>query len=418
MSGSDAITDGIVAGSGAGELGDAIHASRRKKQNRPSAFESPTPPGTCSNCRTDLSGPVCHSCGQTSDNYHRPVWELLLEVLDGLFGLDGRIWRTVPQLMLRPGKITRQYLSGVRARYVMPFRLYLTASILFFVLFAIAGGTSGPRGTEPDPADIATVRELLDESELEARLEAEGMSPEQRAELERLVGEVLPENPDDLIPPEARAAQAEAGRQEMKDNLRRALLPEDYPDEVENDPAGGAPDETTGDRMAAPGLEIREDGTMRANGLENWPRPLRERLVMSGDRIIDSGGQALVNSMTTWAPRVLFGLLPIYALLLAVTHFYKRGYFYYDHLVVSLHFHAFIFFLFVALIPASAVIGIAGSFLVFLGWSNFYLYRLHRVVYSHGVMSSIIRTVFMDLVYFVVLLNAMLILLVIGLLNA
>ena len=109
MSGSDSISDGIIADSAGGELADAIRNSKRKKRNRESAFQSPTEDGVCSNCGTKLSGPVCHSCGQTADGYHRPIWELFAEVFDGLFGVEGRLWRTVPPLMFQPGKLTRQY---------------------------------------------------------------------------------------------------------------------------------------------------------------------------------------------------------------------------------------------------------------------------------------------------------------------
>lgn len=104
MSGADTVTDAIVAGSGAGELEDAIRASKRTKRDRNSAFQSPTAEGLCSNCGTELSGPVCHSCGQTADSFHRPVWELLAEIFDGLFGFEGRMWRTIPPLLYRDRK--------------------------------------------------------------------------------------------------------------------------------------------------------------------------------------------------------------------------------------------------------------------------------------------------------------------------
>jgi len=39
--------------------------------------------------------------------------------------------------MLRPGRLTNEYLGGRRASYVAPLRLYLTASVLFFVVAAL-----------------------------------------------------------------------------------------------------------------------------------------------------------------------------------------------------------------------------------------------------------------------------------------
>ena len=55
--------------------------------------------------------------------------------------------------MLQPGKLTLHFLTGVRARYVMPFRLYLTASVLFFLAFSMVNGGGGidTGGDEPPP---------------------------------------------------------------------------------------------------------------------------------------------------------------------------------------------------------------------------------------------------------------------------
>jgi hypothetical protein len=47
------------------------------------------------------------------------------------------LWRTLGALMLRPGRLTREYLVGRRRRYVLPLRLYLTASFLFFMVVKI-----------------------------------------------------------------------------------------------------------------------------------------------------------------------------------------------------------------------------------------------------------------------------------------
>ncbi|GLK50644.1 DUF3667 domain-containing protein [Maricaulis virginensis] len=405
MSGSDVVTDAVVGGSAAGELGDAIQSSRRRKSDRYSVFASPTPAGTCSNCATELSGPVCHSCGQASDTFHRPVWDLLLDVLDGLLGLEGRLWRTLPPLMFQPGKLTTNYLTGVRARYVMPFRLYLTASVLFFLaFFAVNEGLN----TGPEPvagSDIAEAREALETGDLEAGL---AMMPEEaRNEVIRQVERGLDEaeNAESAETPEARELRQQAERNELKQRIRYGLLPEYYPREA----AALDPDET---------VEISEGMVMNFDGIEELPLSFRLRLADGIDAVIDSQGQALWAAMKTWAPRLMFGLLPIYALLLAVTHFYKRGLYFYDHLVVTLHFHAFLFFMFLLVGVISLVLGPGWAVLVFFLWSNYYLYRLHRTVYSHGRFSSFLRVIFLDMVYLIILSFGLMVLVFVGLFTA
>jgi hypothetical protein len=408
MTGSDTITDAIVAGSGSGEVADSIQASRRDKKDRFSVFASPTPAGTCSNCATVLSGPVCHSCGQTSDTYHRPIWDLLLDILDGLFGLEGRLWRTLPALMFRPGKLTLQYLSGVRARYVMPFRLYLTASVLFFLAFSLVNGGSGvdTEGEAP-PADLTAAREALESGELESQLDM--LPTGARAAILQQVERELEAagNASDAIPPEVAEMQSQAERDEMKRRIRIALLPELYPDEI------AARAEEGGNT-----IELEDGTSISFDAVAGWPLAFRQRLADGAAAIIDSEGEALWTAMKTWAPRLMFVLLPIYALLLAVTHFYKRGLFFYDHLVVSLHFHAFLFFMFLLLGLVSLTIGAGWAILIFFLWSNYYLYRLHRTVYDHGRFSSAARVVLLDFVYMMILGFGFVLLMLVGVLTS
>tara|TARA_R110001606_G_scaffold187745_1_gene335338 strand:+ start:6949 stop:8202 length:1254 start_codon:yes stop_codon:yes gene_type:complete len=416
MSGGDSISDAIIADSAGGELGDAIHASRRKKRVRPSAFEPAYAAGLCSNCGTKLIGPVCHSCGQTAETYHRPIWDLLLDVLDGLFGLEGRLWRTLPPLMFQPGKLTRRYLSGARARYVMPFRLYLTASVLFFlIVFAFNSFESTP------DAQVLSIgaREAMDTAvgeipldELNDQLEQQGISEAQRAAITEQIArgsEALAPPADPNETPEERAARESVGADELKRAIREALLPA---------PVANADDDGAGNGAGAPDAAgSSQTDEVQISGLDELPVEARERLADQADRIIDDGGASVVSSMQVWAPRLMFGLLPIYALLLAITHFYKRGYFFYDHLVVSLHFHSVLFFGFILVLALGSVIGPAPAGAGFVVWSNYYLYRLHRVVYRHGRFSSLLRTIFMDISYGIILSFGMLILLIIGMLS-
>ena len=93
------------------------------------------PIGTpCANCNTTLAGAWCYACGQRGEEYHRSIWKLTVEAVMGLIDLDGRIWQTFPRLILRPGRLTRDYLVGHRASQVPPFRIFLV--VLLMVFFA------------------------------------------------------------------------------------------------------------------------------------------------------------------------------------------------------------------------------------------------------------------------------------------
>lgn len=62
------------------------------------------PPGTpCANCETPLQGTYCHACGQLAEEFHKSSWKLLVEAVESLLHLDGRLFRTLPNLFRRPG---------------------------------------------------------------------------------------------------------------------------------------------------------------------------------------------------------------------------------------------------------------------------------------------------------------------------
>jgi hypothetical protein len=91
------------------------------------------PLGTaCPNCGTALAGPWCHACGQKGEDYHRSIWRLTAEAFESFTELDGRLWKTLPRLLLRPGQLTRDYLDGHRAAQIPPFRLFLIVLLLVF----------------------------------------------------------------------------------------------------------------------------------------------------------------------------------------------------------------------------------------------------------------------------------------------
>ena len=86
----------------------------------------------CLNCGAALHGSFCSGCGQRSVPPDPSVAEVAGDAWQELSGYDGRIAATIRGL-LRPGYLTREYVAGRRARYVSPVRLYLIASVIYFV---------------------------------------------------------------------------------------------------------------------------------------------------------------------------------------------------------------------------------------------------------------------------------------------
>ena len=88
----------------------------------------------CLNCGTHLRGQYCGNCGQRSRSRLIKLRELISEAFGDLFEIDSRLWQTIVPLVIRPGRLTYDYLQGRRARFMPPFRMYLVLSLIFFVV--------------------------------------------------------------------------------------------------------------------------------------------------------------------------------------------------------------------------------------------------------------------------------------------
>src|SRR5690348_1239433 len=108
---------------------DSLGAFLRRRPKHALPVGSP-----CPNCATTLQGPWCHACGQSAEDFHRSLWRLMVEALGGVFEFDSRLWRTLPNLILRPARLTRQYLDGHRAPQAPPFRTFLIVVVLVFLV--------------------------------------------------------------------------------------------------------------------------------------------------------------------------------------------------------------------------------------------------------------------------------------------
>jgi hypothetical protein len=100
---------------------------------------------TCPNCGAALStvpghSNFCPSCGQENHDMNVPVSHLLTEVFETIFHFDSKSIRTLWALALKPGFLTSEFMSGRRARYVTPIRLYIFISFVFFLLLSFRSG--------------------------------------------------------------------------------------------------------------------------------------------------------------------------------------------------------------------------------------------------------------------------------------
>ena len=113
---------------------------KKKKEKLPARQRG----NTCLNCSIPLDGNenYCPECGQRN-NINPLNFKLVLDEFVGNFiSIDSRIWNTAIPLILKPGKVAYEFVSGKRKQFVNPFRTYLTVSLIFFLIYGLFGKIS------------------------------------------------------------------------------------------------------------------------------------------------------------------------------------------------------------------------------------------------------------------------------------
>src|SRR6266403_1892099 len=162
-------------------LGDtAIGAIEGTRGQRRFGRKKDTSPALthCENCDAELQGHWCSQCGQPAIEYRRSFRYVVADLLNEFLNWDSKFFTTIALLILKPWRLTNEFLAGKRVRYVNPLRLYLLASILFF--FAV---NYGAKGINFDASKLGP----KDRAELEAELKKEDLPPAAREKLEALL---------------------------------------------------------------------------------------------------------------------------------------------------------------------------------------------------------------------------------------
>ena len=104
-------------------------------------------PDACLNCGEPVSRRFCPECGQRGDRSEPDARASSCAKRSGEFlHWDGKLAATVPRARSRrPGELTREYLAGRRVRYLSPLRLYLTCSVVYFLVGRVEALAPEPR---------------------------------------------------------------------------------------------------------------------------------------------------------------------------------------------------------------------------------------------------------------------------------
>jgi len=90
---------------------------------------------TCRNCQAELYGKFCSRCGQkVIDLNKRKVSHIAEEFFHYFTHLDSKFFKSLKNLLFRPGLITNDVVAGITAPHYKVSSLFLLATLLYFLI--------------------------------------------------------------------------------------------------------------------------------------------------------------------------------------------------------------------------------------------------------------------------------------------
>jgi hypothetical protein len=341
--------------------GTAISAIEQPPRNRGFFRRKDRPPRShCENCGSELSGHWCSQCGQAAVDYRRSFRHVMVDVLDSFLNWDSKFFATIGLLLIKPWRLTNEFLTGKRVRYVNPLRLYLLASVLFF--FAV---NYWAKAIHIDPRQLSP----KDRDEIEADLKNEDLPPTVRARAEEALREPSPA---------ATAATA-------------------LPAQITPQP-----------KQSGQPFPAFNPNTNPSTSFEQWlERHAKEKLGERGTKL-----QLFVGTLFSNLPYMMLCCIPLFAFVLKILYL-RRRIFYIDHLIYALHIHTFAYVAIMLIIAATLSLnrlasGALASWGIAVLWIAFaaQIFLSIRRVYRQGWFISVFKFSLGGLVYLIVLCSA------------
>jgi hypothetical protein len=262
----------------------------------------------------------------------------VVELLSGLFNFDTKLLRTLRDLFWPPGLVIREFNANRRVRYVPPLRLYLFTSVLFFILLAWTTDR-----LEIGADDVVAVNEPRN-----------GEANTQGLTLNF------------------------GGDTELTDSTLNALSM----------------------RPVITNASIDSALTSAGIGSGFWTRAAVRMGINA--RAGSNRKAAYVQNIFSMFSKLMFILLPLFALLLLVLHL-GSGRYYSEHLVFALYFHTVLFLLIGMRLLFGQFIDMGSASILFLLFAVFHLLWSIRVVYRSSWWRTILRTTLLVFRYFILL---------------
>jgi uncharacterized protein with PQ loop repeat len=299
----------------------------------------------------------------------REGWEEFIKV-------DKRLLSTLGLLLFRPGYLTGEYVRGRRTAYISPFKMYITVSALFFLVF----GLVVPFDTVNDWDNKAneldrTIAAAQKKAEAESKKKPSGApaetSPSRAGGAKNIGADDKPTPNQDFF-----RAWKEFRSQPIR-FFGRKVEQRTLPSSV---------------------TKYREE--QESKPIAERDKPIRHYFTERLIRFINSPADSAKTLFSTGLPFLLLIQLPLFAIWMRILYFRQRR-LYVEHLVFLLHTHTFFFLLFGVIFAANALaqslgtnipmLDMAMTWIMLTGIVTFYNILAYRRFYSQGWGKTLVK---------------------------
>ncbi|WP_157986550.1 DUF3667 domain-containing protein [Chitinophaga alhagiae] len=262
---------------------------------------------TCLNCGAEVPERFCSRCGQENVETKESFGHLVSHFFQDITHYDSKLLLTLKNLFFYPGLLTKKYVQGHRADYVNPIRLYVFTSFLFFLLLGSVNHGENPylrkKPHEKSAAAQENEKAVVTFSSVEKRLK----------------DSLATAKPEDSADYKIAANAMESFARLQNDTTGRAAIMYDSLQQLKP--------------------EHERDGFFIRN--------LQRRHFEMRDKYGDNESTVLRENMMHHYPKLMFLLLPFFALLLKIV-FRRKDLYYADHAIFAIHIHTFVFMIYMA----------------------------------------------------------------------
>ncbi len=328
----------------------------------------------CLNCEhpLDLSDKYCPECGQVNSTKRLTFDDFFYEFLSGFYAYDSQLRRTVRVLLFSPGRITQEYVEGKRARYVNPFKFYLSVTILFFLIY---GFTNSFDRENAEIKDVKEIRDLTPEEREQIRNDLQKLPLENSPliKLDTLLTTPVDTTPETYI--DKYVSQKELDTLNIFNSLYKQItLYEQFYLDTEISRA-----------------DIALDSLHHINTAYNrWAY----KKGMDVSTFKEEPG-LLMNYIIKKLPIIIFFYLPVFALFIWLLYM-RRPFNYMEHLVFVFHVQTTFFVLLIIAIPLDFILNTELFSTIAIIFFLFYLYKAMRRFYHQGRFKTLVKFILLN----------------------